>query len=108
MPVAPRGRAIAAPALSPHLPQPGPLLDKGQTVPSNVDSWDRGASSLMHPRQERFGGGVRDTGPLSWKVSLRWRLICERTREGCFQAFRLNHWLGFAVFAGVVAGYGLR
>jgi 4-hydroxybenzoate polyprenyltransferase len=37
-----------------------------------------------------------------------WRLIRERTREGCFKAFRLNHWLGFTVFAGVVAGYLLR
>jgi 4-hydroxybenzoate polyprenyltransferase len=34
-------------------------------------------------------------------------LIRQRTREGCFRAFRLNHWLGFAVFAGVVAGYAL-
>jgi 4-hydroxybenzoate polyprenyltransferase len=32
-------------------------------------------------------------------------LIRARSREGCFQAFRLNHWLGFTVFAGVVAGY---
>jgi len=30
-------------------------------------------------------------------------LIRTRTREGCFHAFRVNHWLGFAVFAGVVA-----
>ncbi len=37
-----------------------------------------------------------------------WRLIHDRTREGCFRAFRLNHWLGFTVFAGVVAGYALR
>ena len=29
-------------------------------------------------------------------------LIRDRSREGCFRAFRLNHWLGFAVFAGVV------
>ena len=29
-------------------------------------------------------------------------LIKDRTREGCFKAFRLNHWVGFAVFAGVV------
>ena len=29
-------------------------------------------------------------------------LIRNRTREGCFKAFRLNHWVGFAVFAGVV------
>jgi 4-hydroxybenzoate polyprenyltransferase len=36
------------------------------------------------------------------------RLIRHRTREGCFRAFRLNHWLGFTVFAGVVADFGLR
>jgi len=34
-----------------------------------------------------------------------WRLIRDRTREGCFKAFRLNHWLGFTVFVGVVAGW---
>ncbi len=28
-------------------------------------------------------------------------LIRHRTREGCFKAFRLNHWVGFAVFVGV-------
>jgi 4-hydroxybenzoate polyprenyltransferase len=32
-------------------------------------------------------------------------LIRGRTRDGCFQAFRLNHWVAFAVFAGIVAGY---
>lgn len=37
-----------------------------------------------------------------------WRLIHDRTRDGCFKAFRLNHWLGFTVFAGVAAGYLLR
>lgn len=37
-----------------------------------------------------------------------WRLIHDRTRDGCFKAFRLNHWLGFTVFAGVAAGYMLR
>ena len=35
-------------------------------------------------------------------------LIRDRSREGCFRAFRLNHWLGFAVFAGTVAAYALR
>jgi len=29
-------------------------------------------------------------------------LIKDRAREACFKAFRLNHWLGFAVFAGVM------
>jgi len=31
-----------------------------------------------------------------------WTLIRTRSRDGCFRAFRLNHWLGFAVFIGVV------
>ncbi len=31
-------------------------------------------------------------------------LIRGRTREGCFKAFRLNHWVGAALFAGVVLG----
>ena len=35
-------------------------------------------------------------------------LIKGRTREGCFKAFRLNHWLGATVFAGIVVGYALR
>ena len=30
-------------------------------------------------------------------------LIRDRSREGCFRAFRLNHWLGFTVFAGVAS-----
>lgn len=36
----------------------------------------------------------------------RW-LIRDREREGCFKAFRLNHWLGFTVFAGIAASYAL-
>ena len=34
-------------------------------------------------------------------------MIRGRTREGCFRAFRLNHWVGLAVFAGVVVDLGL-
>lgn len=30
-------------------------------------------------------------------------LIRSRTREGCFKAFRLNHWVGFALFAGIAS-----
>ena len=32
-------------------------------------------------------------------------LIRDRAREGCFKAFRLNHWLGFAVFAGIALSH---
>lgn len=35
-------------------------------------------------------------------------LIRNREREACFMAFRLNHWLGFTVFAGIVASYALK
>ena len=34
----------------------------------------------------------------AWHV----RLIAPRAREGCFKAFRLNHWVGAALFAGTV------
>jgi 4-hydroxybenzoate polyprenyltransferase len=34
-------------------------------------------------------------------------LIKDRTREGCFKAFRLNHWLGFSVFLGVALSNSL-
>jgi 4-hydroxybenzoate polyprenyltransferase len=32
-------------------------------------------------------------------------LIKDRSRDGCFKAFRLNHWLGFAAFVGVALSY---
>jgi 4-hydroxybenzoate polyprenyltransferase len=38
------------------------------------------------------------------QVVWHFQLIKDRSREGCFKAFRLNHWLGFTVFAGVVLG----
>lgn len=34
-------------------------------------------------------------------------LIRTRSRDGCFRAFRLNHWLGFTVLAGTVAAYAV-
>ena len=48
---------------------------------------------------------------LAWALALaqvvwHYTLIRGRTREGCFKAFRLNHWLGATVFAGVVLAYG--
>ncbi len=35
-------------------------------------------------------------------------MIRDRTREGCFRAFRLNHWLGLTLFLGVAGGYVLN
>ena len=42
------------------------------------------------------------------QVVWHWRLIKDRTRDGCFKAFRQNHWLGFTVFVGTVIGIALR
>jgi 4-hydroxybenzoate polyprenyltransferase len=41
-------------------------------------------------------------------MAYHYRLIRERSRAGCFQAFRHNNWVGAAVFAGIAAHYGLR
>ena len=44
-----------------------------------------------------FAGLAAAAGVALWHLSL----IRDRSRAGCFKAFRLNHWLGFTVFAGV-------
>ena len=49
-------------------------------------------------------GGLFLGGLLAAALQAGWHftLIRQRTREGCFSAFRMNHWVGFAVFAGAV------
>jgi 4-hydroxybenzoate polyprenyltransferase len=42
------------------------------------------------------------------QAAWHWTLIRGRTRDGCFKAFRLNHWVGFAVFAGTAVDLALR
>ncbi len=42
------------------------------------------------------------------QVLWHYTLIKGRSREGCFKAFRLNHWLGFTVFLGVAADLAWR
>lgn len=46
-----------------------------------------------------YGVGVAIAG---LQAGWHFALIRGRTREGCFRAFRANHWLGAAVFVGVV------
>jgi 4-hydroxybenzoate polyprenyltransferase len=41
------------------------------------------------------------------QAAWHYTLIRDRSREGCFRAFRVNHWFGFALFAGTVVGYAL-
>ncbi|CAN7642664.1 4-hydroxybenzoate octaprenyltransferase [Variovorax paradoxus] len=66
-----------------------------------VWAWAGASRSLGPPF---FAGIAAAAGQAAW----HWRLIRERTRDGCFKAFRLNHWLGFTVFAGIAAGYAIR
>ena len=47
-------------------------------------------------------------GAVLAQVAWHWHLIKGRTREGCFRAFRENHWIGFTVFLGIVVSYALR
>jgi len=43
-------------------------------------------------------------GQAAWHYTL----IRSRERDACFKAFRLNHWLGLTVFAGIALGYAVR
>ena len=42
------------------------------------------------------------------QVVWHYTLIKDRGRDGCFKAFRENHWVGFAIFAGTVLDLALR
>jgi 4-hydroxybenzoate polyprenyltransferase len=42
------------------------------------------------------------------QAAWHWTLIRDRSRDGCFRAFRENHWLGATVFAGVALDLALR
>ncbi len=53
---------------------------------------------------------IRLASPMLWYAALviacgqvlwHFLLIRSRSREGCFKSFRVNHWLGFTLFAGV-------
>jgi 4-hydroxybenzoate polyprenyltransferase len=59
---------------------------------------------------ERQMGPLFYVGVLAASLIALWHywLIRKRVRADCFRAFLGNHWLGFAVFAGIVADYGVR
>jgi 4-hydroxybenzoate polyprenyltransferase len=51
-----------------------------------------------------FVGVAAAAAQSAWHVTL----IRSRARADCFKAFRLNHWLGFALFAGTAVDLALR
>jgi 4-hydroxybenzoate polyprenyltransferase len=42
------------------------------------------------------------------QVFWHFTLIRDRSREGCFKAFRLNHWIGLTMFLGIAGSYAMR
>ncbi|MEN9544540.1 MAG: hypothetical protein RLZZ598_1373 [Pseudomonadota bacterium] len=59
-------------------------------------------------RQELGPVFLLGIGAAAAQTLWHWTLIRERSREGCFKAFRLNHWVGFALFAGMAMDMALR
>jgi len=56
---------------------------------------------VIAPRLQHWGwwlGVAAALGQVVWHATL----IRDRSRDGCFKAFRLNHWVGFSLFCGVV------
>ena len=63
---------------------------------------ERVATSDPLGRGPAYAVGIVVAGlQAGWHFSLIWG----RTRDGCFRAFRANHWLGAAVFLGVVLSF---
>jgi 4-hydroxybenzoate polyprenyltransferase len=58
----------------------------------------------LHFNWPYFGG----LGVAALISAWHYTLIRDRSRDGCFRAFRLNHWVGFAVFAGVALQFAWR
>ncbi|NDG41295.1 MAG: 4-hydroxybenzoate octaprenyltransferase [Betaproteobacteria bacterium] len=90
-----------------------------QTSAITLGRWDVAAVMLC------YGAYLASWAALGWSLGLgrifllgiaaaaaqavwHFSLIRQRSREGCFKAFQLNHWLGFAVFAGVALDLALR
>lgn len=64
-------------------------------------------SWLVLPRLGAAWGWWLGVAGAAVQVVWHGTLIRDRSREGCFKAFRLNHWVGFSVFVGVSLSVGL-
>ena len=82
-----------------------------KTSAITLGDWDVRAIMFFYAAYLGVWGVLLDAPHKPWvqvglaaaAVQAAWHfvLIKDRTREGCFKAFRLNHWVGFAVFAGL-------
>ena len=63
--------------------------------------------ALLFPRGFGWAFGVALVVALA-QVAWHWQMIRGRTRDGCFRAFRLNHWIGLTLFLGIATDLALR
>ncbi len=88
-----------------------------RTSAITLGRWDVAAVMAFYAAYLAIWGGLGIALGLGWTFALglgaaagqaawHWTLIRGRSRDGCFRAFRLNHWLGFAVFVGVMFDAG--
>ena len=78
--------------------------------------WDLAAIACCYGMHLAVLFAVTRAFDLGWRFDLAWLIaagmavqhltwIRGRQRQDCFRAFRHNHWLGLALFAGIVAGF---
>ena len=82
-----------------------------KTSAITLGDWDVRAIMVFYAAYLVVWGVLLDAPHKPWvqaglaaaAVQAAWHfvLIKDRTRDGCFKAFRLNHWVGFAVFTGL-------
>ena len=83
-----------------------------KTSAITLGRWDVAAIMGFYAAYLAVWGAVLSASALKnfWMIGLvaagaqalwHFGLIRDRSRDGCFKAFRLNHWVGFAVFAGI-------
>lgn len=83
-----------------------------KTSAITLGRWDVAAIMAFYATYLAIWGVVLSESRLTTQWELGWvaaggqalwhfGLIRDRSRAGCFKAFRLNHWVGFAVFAGI-------
>ena len=86
-----------------------------KTSAITLGQWDGAAVMFFYAAFVGVWGVVLDApdkpllmaGLVAAALQAAWHfwLIKDRTRDGCFKAFRLNHWVGFAAFVGVALSY---
>ena len=86
-----------------------------KTSAITLGQWDVAAVMFFYAAFVGVWGVVLDApdkplllaGLVAAAIQAAWHfwLIKDRSRDGCFKAFRLNHWVGFAAFMGVALSY---